>query len=82
MLNDSLFTRRKFFELSSLALISACTEGVREIDARGSLPPGWLSDFEAFAQNLVTTNRIPGVTLSIAQHGRVLYEKAFGYRDV
>ena len=82
MPNDSLFTRRKFFELSSLALISACTEGVREIDGRGSLPPGWLSDFEAFAQDLVTTSRIPGVTLSIAQHGKVLYEKAFGYRDV
>jgi len=82
MRNDSLITRRNFLELSSLALISACTDGVREIDGRASLPPGWLSDFEEFAQNLVTTNGIPGLTLSIAQHGRVLYEKAFGYRDV
>ena len=82
MPNDSMFTRRKFLELSSLALISACTDRVHEIDGRTSRPPGWLADFEAFAQDLVTTNRIPGLTLSIAQHGRVLYEMAFGYRDV
>ena len=78
MPNDLLYTRRKFFEISSLALISACTYEGR----LASLPPGWLADFETFAQDLVTKSRIPGVTLSIAQHGRVLYEKAFGYRDV
>ena len=82
MPNETLYTRRKFFEFSSLALLSACTDRVRQIDGRASLTPGWLTDFEAFAQDLVTTNRIPGLTLSIAQHGRVLYEKAFGYRDV
>ena len=78
MPNDSLYTRRKFFEISSLALISACTYEGR----RASLAPSWLADFETFAQDLVTTSHIPGITLSVAQYGRVLYEKAFGYRDV
>ena len=78
MPNNSLYTRRKFFEISSLALISACTYEGR----RASLAPSWLADFETFAQDLVTTSHIPGITLSVAQYGRVLYEKAFGYRDV
>lgn len=77
MPNETLHTRRNFFELSLLALISACTDGARQFDGRASLTPSWLTDFEAFTQDLVTTSRIPGVTLSIAQHGKVLYEKAF-----
>lgn len=41
----------------------------------------WITRFEAFAHDLVATGEIPGAAVAVAQHGRVIYEGGFGFRD-
>ena len=50
-------------------------------DAEG-FSPARLARIDSLIQPLVASGRIPGAVALVTRHGRVVYEKAFGYRDV
>jgi CubicO group peptidase (beta-lactamase class C family) len=40
------------------------------------------SEFEAYVYEVMKKENIPGTAVAVAERGRVIYEKGFGYRDV
>ncbi len=42
----------------------------------------WLPQFEAYARDVAESNQVPGMAVAVAQHGEVVYQAGFGYRDV
>lgn len=40
------------------------------------------SEFEAYVYEVMEKENIPGTAVAVAERGRVIYEKGFGYRDV
>jgi CubicO group peptidase (beta-lactamase class C family) len=42
----------------------------------------WISNYEAYATNILEKYKVPGTGVGLAKDGQVIYERGFGYRDV
>jgi CubicO group peptidase (beta-lactamase class C family) len=64
--------------------IAICTEGVEPGRAAGAQAPSAdkLERITAFFNNEIATGKLPGAVVLIQQHGKPVYLKCFGVRDV
>src|SRR6476660_2545279 len=65
-------------------LITICTKGVEESRAAGAHVPSAdkLERITEFFNSEIATGRLPGAVVLIQQHGKPVYLKCFGLRDV
>ena len=65
-----------------VACLAAVTIGTAHASDVPAPSPEKLERITAFFNNEVTTGRIPGAVILIQQHGKPVYLKSFGFRDV
>jgi CubicO group peptidase (beta-lactamase class C family) len=61
---------------------TAWAEGTFEIPAGAHFNPEKLAKIDAFFQNEIQEAKIPGAIVLIQQHGKPVYERYFGVRDI
>src|SRR6185295_4581290 len=66
------------------AFVAHCTSAGGAADAAGAAAPApeKLQPITEFFDNEVATGKLPGAAILIQQHGRPVYLKCFGVRDV
>src|SRR3954471_21205566 len=69
------------FAAFSLAIWTAAIDPGRAADARAS-SPAKLERITEFFNNEIATGKLPGAVVLIQQHGKPVYLKCFGVRDV
>lgn len=65
-----------------LALVACLASGAATAQPSPALDPARLARIDQWIERLITTNRIPGASALIVKDGRIVYEKAWGVRDV
>jgi CubicO group peptidase (beta-lactamase class C family) len=69
-----------------IALFVAAVPRMGATDSTAAPAPGFSSTgferIDAYIQNEITTGKIPGLILLIQQHGKAVYFKSFGLRDI
>src|SRR5215475_259397 len=71
--------------LTGMAMSAALSTGAIGQSGSADVPapaPGKLEAITAFFTNEVATGKLPGAVVLVQQHGRPLYLKCFGVRDV
>ncbi|PTL81576.1 serine hydrolase [Vitiosangium sp. GDMCC 1.1324] len=82
--------RQRAFRLSALVLgtLLAVTPASAATNDSYPLPPGssrhesQIQQARAFAQKLLADFQLPGLSVAVAQHGRIIWSEGFGFADL
>lgn len=74
-----LVRKNLMYELFAFALICAMNS---QVSADPGISQDRLSRLDAVMSNYIEQEKLPGTVVYISQHGKPVYYKAFGWRDI